>query len=204
MKKALLLLILCFSISVSIYAQSPNPIVKRISSTEIAQCTTPSAITYNFIESILCRDFERMLSYTDNEFTRQVMNEVQKNNLTEDLFFTKLFSAEGGEKLNILGWIPALARDYEVAIAYVQDTWYYEEDGSLYHHFNQVVKDGMIYLPDETTPRVGILEKKIYVTCSPTAEINNTGFQDITRYGNTNVKVLLHKVDDSWKVTGFK
>ncbi|MBQ2878687.1 MAG: hypothetical protein IJE42_07140 [Bacteroidaceae bacterium] len=132
------------------------------------------------------------------------MNEVQKNNLTEDLFFTKLFSAEGGEKLNILGWIPALARDYEVAIAYVQDTWYYEEDGSLYHHFNQVVKDGMIYLPDETTPRVGILEKKIYVTCTPTAEINNTGFQDITRYGNTNVKVLLHKVDDTWKVTGFK
>lgn len=103
-----------------------------------------------------------------------------------------------------MGWIPALAGNYEVAIAYVQDVWYYEEDGSLRYHFDQVVYDGMIYLPGETTPRIGILEKKVYVTCSPTAEVNYVGFQDITRYGNTNVKVLLREFDGVWKVIGFK
>lgn len=182
----------------------PNPIVKRLSQTEISQCSTPSSIAYNFIESILCRDLDRMLSYTDYNFTKLIINEIQSKNLTNDLFFTSLFSEQGGQKLNILGWIPALARNYEVAIAYVQDTWYYEEDGEMYHHFDQVVRNGMIYLPGETEPRVGILEKTVYVTCSPTAEINYVGFQDITRYGNTNVKVLLQQINGIWKVRGFK
>ena len=125
-------------------------------------------------------------------------------NCSPDHFFTRQFSEQGGEKLNILGWIPALAKNYEVAIAYVQDEWYYEENGSWYWNPDQIVKDGMIYLPGETVGRIGILEKKVYVTCSPTAEVNNIGFQDITRYGNTNVKVLLQKFDGVWKVTGFK
>ncbi len=197
-------IVFCIQPSFIAKAQVPNPIVKRLSSTEIEQGTTPSAIAYNFIESILCRDFERLLSYTDYELSRLIIKEVQENNLTTDLFFTRFFSAQGGEKLNILGWIPALARNYEVAIAYVQDEWYYEENGGQYRAFEQTVKDGMIYLPGDPTPRVGILEKKVYVTCSPTAEINYVGFQDITRYSNTNVKVLLKKIHGVWKVTGFK
>ena len=177
----------------------PNPIVKRLSAAEIEQCVTPSAVAYNFIESILCRDFQRMLSYCDSKYAQMCIRGWQDN----EQFF-RAFSAEGGEKLNILGWIPALAKSYEVAIAYVQDVWYYMEGGQMCHHIYQVVKDGMIYLPGEQTPRVGILEKKIYVTCSPTAEINYVGFQDITRYGNTNVKVLLYEVNGVWKVHGFK
>lgn len=199
-----LLMIVCLQVGITTYAQSPNPIVKRLSQTEISQCSTPSSVAYNFIESILCRDLDRMLLYTDYDFTKLIINEIQSKNLTNDLLFTSLFSEQGGQKLNILGWIPALARNYEVAIAYVQDTWYYEKDGEMYHHFEQVVRNGMIYLPGETEPRAGILEKKVYVTCSPTAEINYVGFQDITRYGNTNVKVLLKEVNGVWKVTGFK
>ena len=110
----------------------------------------------------------------------------------------------GGDKLNIFGWIPALTRNYEVAIAYVQDLWYYKQNGSLYWNPDAIVRNGMVYLPGEETPRVGINEKKVYVTCSPSAEIDHVGFQDITRYGNTNVKVLLEKFDGVWKVTGFK
>lgn len=125
-------------------------------------------------------------------------------NCSPDFLFTSQFSKQGGEKLNILGWIPALAKKYEVAIAYVQDQWYYEESGSWYWNPDQIVKDGVIFLPVETVGRNGILEKKVYVTCSPTAEVNNIGFQDITRYGNTNVKVLLQKFDGVWKVMGFK
>lgn len=199
-----LLMIVCLQTCLTINAQSPNPIVKRLSAIEKSQCVTPSSIAYNFVESILCRDIEQMLSYADYNFTRIVIKEIQNNNLTSDQFFDKFYSEKGGEKLNILGWIPALASNYEVAIAYVQDIWYYEEDGNLHYHFNQVVKDGMIYLPGEDSPRVGILEKKVYVTCSPTTEINYVGFQDITRYGNTNVKVLLKQIDGIWRVTGFK
>lgn len=199
-----LLMIVCLYVGITTYAQSPNPIVKRLSQIEISQGSTPSSVAYNFIESILCRDLDRMLSYTDYDFTKFIVNEIQSKNLTNDLFFTSLFSEQGGQKLNILGWIPALTRNYEVAIAYVQDTWYYEEDGRMSHHFDQVVRNGMIYLPGETEPRAGILEKKVYVTCSPTAEINYVGFQDITRYGNTNVKVLLQQINGIWKVKGFK
>lgn len=193
----------CFQVDFTANAQSPNPIVKRLSIEEIKQCKTPSSIAYNFIESILCRDYERFLSYTDYEFTKIIIQNIQTNNLSKDQIFTKLFSEQGGEKLNILGWIPALARNYEVAIAYVQDEWYYEENGCQYLAFEHTVKDGIIYLPDDPTPRVGILMKKVYVTCSPTAEINCTGFQNITRYSNTNVKVLLKQINGVWKVTGF-
>ncbi len=187
-----------------IYAQSPNPIVKRLSGQEIADCKTPASVAYNFVESILCRDFERMLSLTDSELAKNIISEINENNFTYDLFFMKYFSAQGGEKLNILGWIPALARNYEVAIAYVQDLWYYEEDGSMYHNGEAEVKDGLIYLPGEDKPRIGINEKKVYVTCSPTLEVDYVGFQNITRYGGTNVKVLLQNVNGVWKITGFK
>ena len=202
--KRLIIGVIFIMVTIGAYAQSPNPIVKRLSVEEIAQCKTPSFITYNFIESILCRDYDRFLSYVDYEFTKIIIQNMQTNNLSKDQIFTKLFSEQGGEKLNILGWIPALARNYEVAIAYVQDEWYYEENGNMYCHFEQIVKDGMIYIPGETTPRVGILQKKVYVTCSPTAEIDYLGFQDITRYSDTNVKVLLQKFDGAWKVIGFK
>lgn len=201
--KQLFIFFVFLSFFLTANAQS-NPIVKRLSIEEIAQCKTLSSVAYNFIESILCRDYERFLSYADYEFTKIIIQNMQNNNLSKDQIFTTLFSEQGGEKLNILGWIPALARNYEVAIAYVQDEWYYEENGNMYCHFEQIVKDGMIYIPGETTPRVGILQKKVYVTCSPTAEIDYLGFQDITRYSDTNVKVLLQKFDGAWKVIGFK
>lgn len=206
MKKTILSIAICLlSFTLRVNAQqSPNPIVYRLSSAEIAQCITPSAVAYNFIESILCRDYERMLSYVCYEYKKGIIQWIQEMNCSPDHFFARQFSEQGGEKLNILGWIPALAKNYEVAIAYVQDEWYYEENGSWYWNPDQIVKDGMIYLPGETVGRIGILEKKVYVTCSPTAEVNNIGFQDITRYGNTNVKVLLQKFDGVWKVTGFK
>jgi len=202
MKRTFMIILLTILFE-SIYAQSPNPIVKRLSNQEIVDCNTPAAVAYNFVESILCRDFERMLSLADSELAKNIIYEINENNLSYDLFFMKYFSAQGGEKLNILGWIPALARNYEVAIAYVQDLWYYEQNGSLYYSWDAIVKDGMIYLPGEDKPRIGINEKKVYVTCSPTSEVNHVGFQHITRYGNTNVKVLLQNINGEWRVTGF-
>ena len=70
MKKTILSITICllsFTLRVN-GQQSPNPIVYRLSSAEIAQSITPSAVAYNFIESILCRDYERMLSYVCYEY----------------------------------------------------------------------------------------------------------------------------------------
>ena len=202
MKKLFFISIVLLLGAMSISA-GPNPIVRRLSQQEIAESTTPSAIAYNMVCAILQKDWEKMQSYMSLEamiaftdpYIRREYGEYGINSL-EDFFSTG--------KLGILNWRDALYRGYEVAIAYVQDEWYYEENGSLYHGFDQVVKDGMIYLPGEDSPRVGINEKKVYVTCSPSSEVNYVGFQDITRYGDTNVKVLLQKFNGRWKVTGFK
>lgn len=199
-----LLIVIIGCVAITSKAQSSNPIVERLSEVEIAKCATPEAVTYNFIESILFKDLNRMLSYASSEFTEDMKGSIVCYDLTDDMLFKRYFSEQGGEKLNILGWWPALIRNYEVAIAYVQDDWYYEENGSLYGNFNQVVINGMIYIPGETTPRKGINIKTVYVTCSPSSEINKVGFQDITRYGNSNVKVRLQQFNGVWKVTGFK
>lgn len=184
-------------------AQYPNPIVRRLSDKEIAECRTPAAVAYNFVSAILLKDFDKMRSYMDysakKEFTdynvKQSYGDEGINSL-EDLF--------SSGKLGILSWIPALIGRYELTIAYVQDRWYYEEDGSMYAPFDYEEKDGMLYLKGEDTPRVGINEKAVYVTCSPSSEVNKVGFQEITRYGDdVNVKVSLKNINGKWKVTGF-
>lgn len=203
MLKKLFIIVLSVIAFESVNAQYPNPTVRRLSEQEIAECKTPAAITYNFICAILQKDFDKMRSYMDlrgmiyytDSYIRKDYGEYGINSLV-DYFSTG--------KLAILTWLPALFGEYEVAIAYVQDEWYYEENGSMYSSFDMVVKDGMIYLPGEDEPRLGINIKKVYVTCSPSSEVNHVGFQDITRYGDTNVKVLLEKVNGAWKVTGFK
>lgn len=200
----ILLIVIIGCVAITSKAQSNNPIVERLSEIEIAKCITPEAVTYNFIESILFKDFNKMLSFADYEFAEGMRSSLESEYLTNDMFFKKYFSEQGGDKLNILGWLPALIRNYEVAIAYVRDDWYYEEDGYMRSSFNQVVKNGMIYIPGEIYPRKGINIKVIYVTCSPSSEIDKVGFQDITRYGNSNVKVMLQQFNGVWKVTGFK
>lgn len=92
-----LFMIVCLQVGINTYAQSPNPIVKRLSQTEISQCSSPSSIAYNFIESILCRDLDRMLSYTDYDFTKLIINEIQSKNLTNDLFLPVYFQNRVGK-----------------------------------------------------------------------------------------------------------
>lgn len=44
----------------------------------------------------------------------------------------------------------------------------------------------------------------MYVGCVPSDEVGRFGFQDITRYSDTNVKVSVVNEDGNWKVIGFK
>ena len=87
------------------------------------------------------------------------------------------FFSESGDKLNILGWKEYLSNNAEVAVLYVQSEWFDERGREI---------------------------KKVYVGCVPSAEVGRLGFQDITRYGGTNVKVLVVNEDDNWRVGGFK
>ena len=87
------------------------------------------------------------------------------------------FFSEDGSKLNILGWKPFLSNNCEVAVLYVQSEWFDEKGRAV---------------------------KKVYVGCAPSADVGKKGFQDITTFGDTNVKVLVVRNNEKWKVVGFK
>lgn len=182
---------------------SRNPVVTRISAEEIRANSTPAAVAYNFVNAILTKDIDKMLSNATPRFKEFILDAL--NNLyhgNEDAYIANEYS-EG--KLGILSWKPALANGYEVAVAFIQDESVYYEDGYWCGSLgNYTIKNGKIYLPKEDIPRLTKVIKKIYITCSPTSEVNYVGFQDITRYGSTNVKPLVEYYNGKWLVDGFK
>lgn len=179
-----------------------NPVVTRISAEEIKENATPAAVAYNFVNAILEMDFDKMIEYTPGEYREQLEDEFYlQHSGDKDSFFNQYFSVG---KLGILSWKPALEDGYEVAVAYIQDESKYYEDGEWYRSPEMILKNGKIYLPGESEPRKTEITKKIYITCSPSSEVNNVGFQNISRYGDTNVKVLVDYDNGSWKVVGFK
>ena len=105
-----------------------------------------------------------------------VANDFEKNRMMNGYSNYDPFFSEDGSKLNILGWKPYLSNG-EVAVLYVQSEWFDEKGREI---------------------------KKVYVGCVPSEEVDRVGFQDITKYGDTDVKVLVAKENDSWKVVGFK
>lgn len=195
MKRVILLLLLTLSMATVINAQDNNPVVRRLSNAEISELESPSAIAYTFVYWILMQNWENMQYFMTPEAR---IGFSQLSALEKQQYFS-----EPG-KLNILGWYPALIGQYEVVVGYVRDDWYWEEDGSLYSSSDMIVENGMIYLPEFNTYHVGINHKVVYVMCCPTNEVNYSRFQDITRYGESNVKVVLEQVNGQWRVNGFK
>ena len=91
--------------------------------------------------------------------------------------FIGMFSNPDYEKLYIDSWIPVPA-GCEIAVLYVQS------------------ENPSNYAP-------GTL-KKVYINVVPSREIGESGFQDITRMFNTNVKVMVENIYGRWMVAGFK
>lgn len=195
MKKFVLVAVLLLSVITSVCAQDNNPVVKRLSAQDLQNLEIPESVAYNFVSCILLKEWDMARSFLAPDYFLQW-------SYYSDSELEKEFSSPG--KLNILGWLPALNGQFEVAVGYVDDVWYYEDDGSLFHSFGQVVKDGMVYLPDEDTPRVGINHKTVYMICVPSHQVGRLGFQDIQRYGDANVKVVLVQVNGQWRVNGFR
>jgi len=181
----------------SIYAQSSNPVVRRLSNLEIAECKTPAAITYNYISAFLQKDFVKMLSYVDldpNE-VQEIGEYLQSNGETYEALFSR------DENLVALSsWRPILDEGYEVVIANVEDIWLAKTDDGWMVDPDQIVKDGMVYIPGEGKPYVGIHEKRVYVTCSPSSEVNVLTFNDISRYEGSQVEVILGQKNDKWVI----
>lgn len=75
---------------------------------------------------------------------------------------------------------------------------------NLFRAFNQVVTDGMIYVPEEDKTYPGVLEKIMYVKCIPSDLVGKIDFQETGQYDDTNVKVILTDCNGKWEVLGFK
>ena len=91
MLKKLFVIVLSVMALESIYAQSSNPIVRRLSNQEIAEGKTPSAIAYNFINSILQKDFPRMIQYLDlsPRELQEIGEYMQVNGETYETLYSK-------------------------------------------------------------------------------------------------------------------
>lgn len=151
-----------------------NPLVKRISSEEIAQNKTPAAVAYNLVISIFNSDTRGIME----NLTSDVADEWEELRISEGYANFDSFFSGPEEKLNIKGWKEKLeSGDYEIAVLFVQNEWF---------------------------DKYGRVCKKVYVDCVPSSEVNVMGFQDITRDTGTNVKVLVVDDNGKWKAIGFK
>ncbi len=197
MLKKLFVIVLSVMALESIYAQSSNPIVRRLSNQEIAEGKTPSAIAYNFINSILQKDFPRMIQYLDlsPRELQEIDEYMQEHGETYETLCRKEEYVVG-----ILSWLPVLNKGYEIVVANIEDFWLAKTDDGWMVDPEQIVKDGMVYIPGEEKPYVGIHQKRVYVTCSPSSEVNILTFDDVSRYKDTQVKVILRLSDNRWMV----
>ena len=108
----ILALLVCMT-SVASFAETA-PIVQRLSTEEIVQNQTPSAVAYNLVYAILQRDFYRVLSYAEprdaeklQEFLREKYPDFQAG---VDYFF----SIE--DFVGIYTWQQALNDGYEIVV----------------------------------------------------------------------------------------
>lgn len=178
-----------------------NPIVQRISQQEISENKTPAAVAYNFVDAILKNDFDKIIANSDYEFMDYIQNYYNGDckAMINDMFTVGI--------LGVLSWKPALENGHEVTVAFIQDeSGYLGDDGQWWWPVgvSYELKGGKMYLSGENKPKETLIMKKIYITCSPSEQVGNVGFQDITRYGGTNVKALVAYRDGEWKVYGFK
>lgn len=111
MKKLFMICALVLSTAFALKAQSPNPIVTRLSTQEITECKTPAAVAYNYIMACLNRNRGRIIALSTPD-----MQEYLADNYNE---FIGMFSNPNREKLYIDSWTPVPA-GCEIAVLYVQ------------------------------------------------------------------------------------
>ncbi len=185
MKTILIFLLTFISFSYAM-AAGPNPIVRRLSNVELQKMDSPEAVAYKYVLAILNKDYASMRKLHTDDFEKYYMTDKHRYNLTLSQLFDYEFGENSAMHLNILQWNRVIGNNWEVAVLYTQN------EGEAYTNLGlDGSQDMNLY--------------KIYVQCVPSNEIGVMGFQDITRYNNANVKVLVRELSDGkYKVEGFK
>jgi len=100
-----------------------NPIVNRLSQSDINSNLKPAAIAYNFVCAICDENWSLMYSYMNEEGVEWLYDEVREKGFSnlEDFF------SEYGSKYNILGWQDYLQNGWEIAVLYMQEEGNYED-----------------------------------------------------------------------------
>lgn len=213
--KRIILLMMLMLLSIGFMYTIDNPTVTRISSGEIKECKTPSSVAYNFIIACLNKDKNRILSLSTSDFREMISADYND--------FISSFSNPENTKLYIDSWLP-IPEGCEIAVLYDQIDEYKIETPEI-----EIVEEPFIeesveeleseeYVIEEAVEENDIAGEidvaepastlvtyhKVYVNVVPSSEIDNVGFQDITRRFGTNVKVVVENIDGKWLVRGFK
>ena len=188
--KRLLLSFLSIVLFSNVYAQNDNPIIRRLSSNEIAESSTPSAVAYNYTMALLNNDYYKAASYMEESSAYQVIRALRERKSGNDIF-------------DIPNWRQILDEGYElVATDTNDDVWVAQigDKGSWAIFPDQIVKDGMVYVPGKEEPYVGIYQKTIYVACCHVSEIDRVRFNDAKWYNNTLFKISLSWNNNHWEI----
>lgn len=196
MKKKLSLSILLLMMAVSAIAEE-SAVVRRMTTEEIVQNQTPAVVAYNITYAILQRDFFRLLSYTSLHDAFDVQETIRKYYGDYQEGIDAFFSLD--EYANIQTWNQALDEGYEVVVTGTDDYWLAKVDGGTAFDPDQKVINGMVYLPGDPTPHEGIHEVRVYVACCSSSEIGRKTGDEITRYNDTHVEVILLWVNNRWQ-----
>jgi len=189
--------ILCLQVSIFVKAQSSNPVVKRLSATEIAS-NTPLSVAYNYVMTIILKDYDKAASYLELSEATRFKRDLREYgvDLYEDYYLNEV---------GLKDWDKALKNGYELTVTDIgEDCWAAKTDGGWAIHPEQTVKDGMVYIPGDENPHIGIYRKTIYVACCPISEINRSTFNDIHRYNDVLVQISVEMDNGKWIVRGGK
>ena len=202
--KRLIFISVLFALFVSDCLADSNQIVRRLSSIEISQNQTPSSVAYNFIHAIYSRNYSKMTPYFESDFAHQnedYMESLKRKYGNDNEASRAYFSS--GEYAEALIWLPALNNGYEIVVESVEDLWLAKTDYGWMTHPQQFVKNGMVYIPGEKTPYVGIHEKRVTLICCHSLEINAVSFKSVSKYQNTQAQVILGEDKGNWRVKEF-
>lgn len=193
-RKILFLLFLSTAPLLSVHAQTNNPIIHGLSAHEISECSTPSSIAYNYVMAILMEDYHKAASFMEASDAYRFIRDLKEygTEICDEYYFNEL---------GLSHWKQALAYGYALITTDINDDcWAAKTDYGWMIHPNQIVKNGMVYIPGEDKPYVGIYSKNIYVACCPISEVNYARFNDVKWYNNMLLQISVKFDNNQWVI----
>ena len=174
MKKTVLILsvVLC---SLGSHAQQ----IERLSKPEIEANETPRAVAYNFVMSIINKDYQRMFELATPEYKDMVKEILRENDATVEQYFS------GG-----------FFRNDVVGMRYVMGMGGYEVAVTDVHP-----RDLTPFFQDEPNPFEGLPSICVELSC---VDVENHPYDGSKGDYDANTNVILVKKEGVWRVFTFK